>query len=100
MLVSVLRSCGVDEALIADELRISTTTLYKYFKKELEHGGSRIKAKIGANIVEMALKKDKACMFFYMKTQAGWCERGRSGGDDSAGAPLEVTVKIIGGLPD
>jgi hypothetical protein len=54
-IVEMLRANGVDIGVIAKVLRISPSTLHRYYGAELRDGHEMVKAKIGAALVKAAL---------------------------------------------
>jgi hypothetical protein len=70
-LVMVLRSNGVDVAVIASILKIAPHTLRKYFRTELRDGFEQIKARIGLALVRSALAGNVAAARYWLITHGG-----------------------------
>lgn len=79
--VSLLAAVGTVHPLIArmilkeDGKPISTKTLTRHFKDELDLGLAKANCIVGGKLFEMASDgKHDACTMFWMKTRAGWRE--------------------------
>ena len=59
---------------IAAVLKISSDTLVKYYKEDLDAKKVIVGTQVASKLVEKALRGDNACMMFYLKTQFGWRE--------------------------
>lgn len=71
---------------IAAKLGISRDTLDRHFKAELADGRFEAVAHIGGKLIERAMRGDKTCMIFYLRTQGKWNTRVELTGAD--GGPL------------
>lgn len=69
------KAAGLTDEEIASVMGISSDTLVKYYGKELLESKQKVIMAVGAKVVQKALGGDNACMFFYLKTQAGWREK-------------------------
>lgn len=82
---------------VANHLGIAENTLlariddqdgvYEAYKR----GRARTIADIASNLVQKAREGDNACMFFYLKTQAGWRETNVQEITGKDGGPIEVS---------
>lgn len=83
---------------------ITTETLVKHFKEELERGGEQVLASVAANLMSIARDKSHAkCVtaaIFILKARAGWRDNDRlsvdveGAGDVAKSGPVEFTIKI------
>lgn len=74
--------------VIAAKLGISRDTLDRHFKTELQEGRFEAVAHIGGKLIERAMRGDKTCMIFYLRTQGKWSTRIEHTGPD--GGPLRT----------
>lgn len=74
--------------VIAAKLGISRDTLDRHFKDELREGRFEAVAHIGGKLIERAMRGDKTCMIFYLRTQGKWSTRIEHTGPD--GGPLRT----------
>jgi len=65
---------GVPHHDISILLGLTTKTLLKHYRRELDLGKARANAQIGGKLFKKASGGDTACMIFWMKAQAGWRE--------------------------
>lgn len=85
-------------AQIADYLGIAERTFSGVRERQPEvsaaykRGRARAISKIAGNVVAKALKGDNACMFFYLKTQAGWRETVDITSGDAPLMPPQISV--------
>lgn len=93
-LVKVLSGIGLTQEQIATKLEISVPTLQLYYRKELDLGKADAVASIAQTLFQRAQQGDKACMFFYLKTQGRWKEN-----HDDVNQNGEKVVVIRGGFP-
>jgi hypothetical protein len=93
-LVHTLSGIGLTHEQIAVKLDISPPTLRLYYSKELELGKAEAIAGIAQSLYQKAKSGDKACMFFYLKTQGRWKEN-----HDDTNQNGEKVVVIRGGFP-
>lgn len=89
-IVEMLVACGVTQEEIAKLIGISSDTLQKYYRKELDLGKPKANAKIARRLFEKAAEGDNACMFFWLKTQARWKE---AQAGDTPQDPIHSVVK-------
>jgi hypothetical protein len=82
-----LAALGVPFEDIATKLEISSDTLVKYYKQDLEEGRIDANAAIAGTLFQQAKKGNTAAAIFWLKTRARWKETqvnevtGQDGGD-------------------
>jgi len=95
--VFMLSSVGTRHEDIATVLSISTDTLTKYYKEELDKGRIEANASVAETLFKQAKEGNTTAMIFWLKSRAKWKESTQheiSGNPD--GTPVEV--KIITGI--
>lgn len=95
--VFMLSSVGTRHEDIATVLSISTDTLTKYYKEELDKGRIEANASVAETLFKQAKEGNTTAMIFWLKSRARWKESTQheiSGNPD--GTPVEV--KIITGI--
>ena len=95
--VFMLSSVGTRHEGIATVLSISTDTLTKYYKEELDKGRIEANASVAETLFKQAKEGNTTAMIFWLKSRAKWKESTQheiSGNPD--GTPVEV--KIITGI--
>ena len=73
-LVKTLAAVGITFEDIATKLEISSDTLVKYYKKELDDGRIDANASIGQTLFQQAKNGNTAAAIFWLKTRAQWKE--------------------------
>ena len=73
-LVKTLAAVGITFEDIATKLEISSDTLVKYYKKELDDGRIDANASIGQTLFQQAKNVNTAAAIFWLKTRARWKE--------------------------
>jgi len=94
-MVRVLSGIGLTQEQICSKMGISSPTLKLYYSEELELGKAEAVASIANTLFNMAKGGDKACMFFYLKTQARWKEN-----HDGEGSNGEKIIRLRGGFEE
>ena len=74
MLVKTLAAVGITFEDIATKLEISSDTLVKYYKKELDDGRIDANASIGQTLFQQAKNGNTTAAIFWLKTRARWKE--------------------------
>lgn len=95
--VFMLSSVGTRHEDIATVLSISTDTLTKYYKEELDKGRIEANASVAETLFKQAKEGNTTAMIFWLKSRARWKESTQheiSGNPD--GTPIEV--KIVTGI--
>jgi predicted transcriptional regulator len=77
---------------IAQLLGITTKTLLKHYRKELDLGKTRANVKVGGALYNAAVKGNTSAQIFWMKAQAGWREVNRVEHANADGKPLKHAV--------
>jgi|TARA_B100001939_G_C16896229_1_gene597755 predicted transcriptional regulator len=76
-LARTLSAVGVTYEDIASKLQISSDTLTKYYKTELDEGRIDANAQIARSLFEQAKTGNTSAQMFWLKTRAGWKETDR-----------------------
>ena len=92
-LVKSLSAVGIKYEDIASRLSISSDTLVKYYKSELDEGRIDANARIGKSLYDSAREGNTAAQIFWLKTRAGWKETDRHELVGADGSPMEMIVK-------
>jgi len=95
--VFMLSTVGTRHEDIATVLSISTDTLTKYYKEELDKGRIEANASVAETVFKQAKEGNTTAMIFWLKSRAKWKESTQheiSGNPD--GTPVEV--KIVTGI--
>jgi hypothetical protein len=68
---------GATHAMLANMMGISTDTLTKHFRNELDHGSEMALNQIATTLYQKAKAGDVACMIFYLKARGRgqWSEK-------------------------
>jgi hypothetical protein len=114
MLVQNLVACGHDHRKISEYMGVSTRTLQKYYKAELQKGATEANMLVANSLFAKAT--DPALVgpavtaaIFWLKCRAGWKEAATSQGDSIADkeeqiskiewevvdVPTEPTLKVV-----
>ena len=81
---------------IALVLGVSSDTLTKYYKDELELGRIEANAAVAGTLYEKAKQGDTSSMIFWLKTRAQWSEKNTTELTGEGGAP--INIKVITGI--
>ena len=95
--VFMLSTVGTRHEDIATVLSISTDTLTKYYKEDLDKGRIEANASVAETLFKQAKEGNTTAMIFWLKSRAKWKESTQheiSGNPD--GTPVEV--KIVTGI--
>jgi hypothetical protein len=88
---------GVAHHELAVLMDLSTKTLLKHYRKELDYGKAQGVARVTGKLFALCMAGDKAMIAFYMKCQGGWRETQKvehTGADGAPLAPPSVTVNF------
>jgi hypothetical protein len=91
---------------IADYFGIGRTTFYAMMERDADiserykRGRAKVVADISNSLITKAREGDNACMFFYLKTQAGWRETEKVEISGPSGGPVKVEWVIVDEVPD
>ena len=72
--IKVMVACGFEHARIARILKISTSTMHKYYKDELELGGDMANFEIGGTIFQAAKRGEKWACALWAARRMNWSE--------------------------
>jgi hypothetical protein len=81
---------------IALVLGVSSDTLTKYYKDELELGRIEANAAVAGTLYEKAKQGDTSSMIFWLKTRAQWSEKNTTELTGEGGSP--INIKVITGI--
>lgn len=73
-LARTLSAVGITYEDIAAKINISSDTLVKYYKQELDDGRVDANATVAKGLFEQAKNGNVAASIFWLKTRAGWKE--------------------------
>ena len=93
-LVKTLAAVGITFEDIATKLEISSDTLVKYYKKELDDGRIDANASIGQTLFQQAKNGNTAAAIFWLKTRARWKETSSHEVTGADGAPLLAGIQV------
>lgn len=97
-LARTLSAVGIPFEDIAAKLEISSDTLVKYYKADLDAGRIDANAAIGQTLFQQAKNGNTAAAIFWLKTRARWKETHTLEHSGPDGAPIEVSgiqIKLV-----
>ncbi len=78
--------------MIADELGIHLSTLYKHYRNELGEGKRDVIKALGSKVITKAMSGDNQMIMFYLKTFGGWNEPHRHEISGPGGGAIPVAA--------
>ena len=99
--VETMSACGVPQDDICAVLGLTGKTLRKHYAPELANARIKANAVIAATLFQKAKAGDNACIFFWLKTRAGYRETnnlevtGQGGGPVATVALSEEKYELI-----
>lgn len=96
-MVEAMVAYGVQHPVIAGILRISTDTLQKHFREELDLGKGKAITAVANNLYRMAVGRGReaaTCAIFFLKTQGRWREKDREGLTAGFNLSLEAQERV------
>lgn len=87
---------GTPQPTLAKVLGMSTETLTKYYREELDTAKAQANAMIAGRLYKKAMDGDTTAMIFWLKTQARWRETIDISNEDGSlqQAPIQQAVLI------
>lgn len=87
---------GTPQPTLAKILGMSTETLTKYYREELDTAKAQANASIAGRLYKKAMDGDTTAMIFWLKTQARWRETIDISNEDGSlqQAPIQQAVLI------
>jgi len=87
---------GTPQPTLAKVLGMSTETLTKYYREELDTAKAQANASIAGRLYKKAMDGDTTAMIFWLKTQARWRETIDISNEDGSlqQAPIQQAVLI------
>jgi len=87
---------GTPQPTLAKILGMSTETLTKYYREELDTAKAQANASIAGRLYKKAMDGDTTAMIFWLKTQAKWRETIDISNEDGSlqQAPIQQAVLI------
>ncbi len=87
---------GTPQPTLAKVLGMSTETLTKYYREELDTAKAQANASIAGRLYNKAMDGDTTAMIFWLKTQARWRETIDISNEDGSlqQAPIQQAVLI------
>ena len=92
-LVRTLAAVGITHEDIASKLDISSDTLVKYYKKELDDGRIDANASIAQTLFQQAKNGNTSAAIFWLKTRARWKETSAHEISGNEGGKIELSWK-------
>lgn len=86
-----LSALGVTHEDIATRLKISSDTLVRYYKDQLDEGRIDANSAIAGTLFQQAKNGNTAAAIFWLKTRAKWKETSAHEISGSDGGPIEVS---------
>ena len=104
--VKAMAHFGIKHADIASYAGITDKTLRKHYSEELKAGKTEATMQVSRALYEMATNGDTAAAIFWMKSQAGWSDKGNfdyayDAEEEAANANSgPASIALIGVEPD
>jgi hypothetical protein len=94
--VEMMAAYGITNEAIAKVLRISTNTLERHFREELDNAASRAVTKMANALYKNGMEGNVTAQIFYLKTRGRWRETPTLHEITGAnGGPLEVIHTLL-----
>ena len=93
-LVKTLAAVGIRHEDIAVKLGISSDSLVRHYKRDLDDGRVDANAAIGKSLYEQAKAGNTSAMIFWLKTRAGWAETQKVEHSGVDGQPIDLNIKV------
>ena len=94
--IAMLAAIGTTHDQIARICNMSTATLHKHYKDDLELGAAKTGAVVGGKIFEAAKRGEQWACMFWAARRMGWKDATRVEGTGEGGAHVvEVRVKYV-----
>jgi len=95
LLVKSLSAVGMPYEDISRKLKITSDTLVKYYKDELELGRADANAEIARTLYQQAKNGNVAAMVFWLKTRARWTEKHQHEISGIDGQPIVTRIERV-----
>ena len=95
LLVKSLSAVGMPYEDISRKLKITSDTLVKYYKDELELGRADANAEIARTLYQQAKNSNVAAMMFWLKTRARWTEKHQHEISGIDGQPIVTRIERV-----
>jgi hypothetical protein len=96
--VSLHATVGTRQEVIAEILGISTDSLQRHYRSELDTSREKANASVGGALFKKAMSGDTASMIFWMKTRARWKETFDVSNDDGSLNPNASHAAVLAAL--
>jgi hypothetical protein len=96
--VSLHATVGTRQEVIAEILGISTDSLQRHYRSELDTSREKANASVGGALFKKAMSGDTASMIFWMKTRARWRETVDISNEDGTLKPEPVAAAVLAAL--
>jgi hypothetical protein len=90
--VEMFTAVGATQEAIGQIMGISSDTLQRHFRSELDLGTTKANAKVAGKLYNEAMQGNVACMIFWLKTRAGWREVSRVENTFPEGVPATIEL--------
>jgi hypothetical protein len=98
-IVKMLAAVGVRHEDIAAKLDISSDTLVRKYKKELDEGRVDANAAVAQTLFQQAKAGNITAAIFWLKTRAQWKENHVIEHTGLDGGPIQTTLEVVGIAP-
>lgn len=95
-IVKMLAAVGVRHEDIAAKLDISSDTLVRKYKKELDEGRVDANAAVAQTLFQQAKSGNITAAIFWLKTRAQWKENHVIEHSGLNGDPIKTTLEVVG----
>jgi hypothetical protein len=96
--VSLHATVGTRQEVIAEILGISTDSLQRHYRSELDTSREKANASVGGALFKKAMSGDTASMIFWMKTRARWRETVDISNEDGTLKSEPVAAAVLAAL--
>jgi len=92
--VTVMAACGLSQDDIAAVIGISSPTVRRHYRRELDHAYSAIIARLAARLIAMADAGDERAIEFYLERQGGWVRSQAPGLNSTNAGPCRIVPSV------
>ena len=98
--VLMLAAAGVDHETIARAVKLSSTTLRKHYRDELDNSKTVAVGRMAAALYSRGLRGNVTAQIFYLKTQGGWTTEAQTDGAQQRIPDIDLVIQAIPGGDD
>jgi hypothetical protein len=96
--VSLHATVGTRQDVIAEILGISTDSLQRHYRAELDTSREKANASVGGALFKKAMGGDTTAMIFWLKTRARWRETLDISNEDGSLKPEATQAAVLAAL--